>query len=278
MSKPWILVSPASRGIGHALTRHLLRTTTAPILATARSDLSGVRKSILDSNGSDGDRLDSASSRLHITRLDVTQEPTLESAAAEASSLFPQFTHHLHFALTLPGVLLHPEKSPRDVNYHDALETLRINVLGPLLLMKWFGEFLPRRNTDISLEPLFTNSGNEEPAHATWLTTSARVGSTSDNRLGGWYTYRASKAAVTSLTKTFDLHLQMRCRDSAISIAYHPGTVRTGLSKDYWDRVREDRLFTPEYAARRMVDVVRSRKVAEHRGKFWDWKGEEVLP
>ncbi|KAI6088435.1 NAD(P)-binding protein [Hypoxylon rubiginosum] len=304
MSKPWILVSPASRGIGHALTRHLLRTTTAPILVTTRTDLPGVRASILDSlesspssslSSSSQAPIPSASERLHVTELDVEHEPTVQAAAAEAARLFPAKTHHLHLAFALPGIL-HPEKSPRDVDYDAALQTLRVNVLGPLMLMKWFEDFLPRRGTDMHKAPIFRKGVVEdevkredeeerekeekeekEAPHATWLTASARVGSTSDNRLGGWYTYRASKAAVNSLTKTFDLHLKTRGGDRALAVAYHPGTVRTGLSREFWGRVRADKLFSPEYAAERMVEVVRTRKLAD-RGRCWDWKGEEVLP
>ncbi|KAI1407769.1 NAD(P)-binding protein [Hypoxylon sp. FL1857] len=306
MSKPWILVSPASRGIGHALTRHLLRTTTASVLATARSDLPGVRASILSSLVSSSPpssepssslpRLSKAevSRRLHMTQVDVTDESTLRSASAEALKLFPPEKYYLHMAFALPGIL-HPEKSPRAINYEDALRTLQVNVLGPLMLMKHFSDFLPRRGTALSPEPLFSSSddeagsgsrsgrggggegGKSRETHATWLTASARVGSTTDNRLGGWYTYRASKAAVNSVTKTFDLDLRTRSADKALAIAYHPGTVRTGLSREFWDRVKEDQLFSPEYAAERMVEVVRTRKIAD-RGRCWDWKGEEVLP
>ncbi|KAI1764906.1 NAD(P)-binding protein [Hypoxylon sp. FL1150] len=282
MSKPWILVSPASRGIGHALTRHLLRTTTAPVLATARTDLPGLRASILDSLDSPQAQTPSASDRLHIAQLDVEHEATVKAAAAEAARLFPARSHHLHLAFALPGIL-HPEKSPRDVDHVAALRTMRVNVLGPLLLMKYYEDFLPRRGTDTHKHPVFPRGDAQdegedgEGAHATWLTTSARVGSTSDNRLGGWYSYRASKAAVNSLTKTFDLHLKTRSGDGAVAVAYHPGTVRTDLSREYWSRVREDKLFSPEYAAERMVEVVRTRKL-EDRGRCWDWKGEEVLP
>ncbi|KAI0897328.1 NAD(P)-binding protein [Annulohypoxylon nitens] len=283
MSKPWILVSPASRGIGHALTRHLLRTTTAPILATARSDLSAVRASLLDSLPKDDQ--DSISKRLHLTYVDVTQEPTLNTASAEATRLFPPSTHHLHLAFALPGIL-HPEKSPSDINYEAALRTLQVNLLGPLMLIKHFDSFLPRKNTSLSPDPIFTSplsapnspDTTASPTPATFLLPSARVGSTSDNRLGGWYTYRASKAGINSLARTYDLYLRNRSGENAISIAYHPGTVRTDLSREFWDRVRPEKLFTPEYAAERMVEVVRTRRAAEHRGRCWDWRGEEVVP
>ncbi|KAI1091975.1 NAD(P)-binding protein [Rostrohypoxylon terebratum] len=280
MSKPWILVSPANRGIGHALTRHLLLTTTAPILATARSDLPSVLSSLLSSLPEAAKA--PASTRLHLTTVDVTQEPTLTSASATAARLFPPSTHHLHLAFALPGIL-HPEKSPSDVSPTAALHTLQVNLLGPLLLIKHFGPFLPLKNADISTHPVYTtpphSSGAEAPPpHATFLLPSARVGSTTDNRLGGWYTYRASKAGVTSLARTYDLYLRTRSGANAISIAYHPGTVKTGLSREFWHRVRPEKLFTPEYAAERMVEVVRTRRAADHRGRCWDWKGEEVLP
>ncbi|KAF3063852.1 hypothetical protein GL218_02364 [Daldinia childiae] len=285
MSKPWILVSPASRGIGHALTRHLLRKTTAPIFATARTDLSGVRTSILDnlyassppeSTGDKNKESASAAERLHIAQVDVTDESTLRSASAEASRLFPPGTHHLRLAFALPGIL-YPEKSPQDIDYAHALHTFQTNTLGPLLLMKWFGNYLPRKSVVISPSPLFPNTSTDF-SHATWLTASARVGSTADNKLGGWYTYRASKAAVNSLTKTFDLHLRARCADAAGAIAYHPGTVRTGLSREYWGRVPVEQLFTPEYAVERMLEVVRTRKIREDRGRCWDHRGDEILP
>lgn len=304
MSKPWIFVSPSSRGIGHALTAHLLRSTTLPILATARSDLHGVKESILaaaaatpaSSRGTQQtqrEREDDAS-RLHVTYVDVTDESSVKSASEKAAALFPPASHHLHLAFALPGIL-HPEKHPRQIDHDAALATLRVNVLGPLLLMKWFGELLPKKGTDLSrvrergIDTIHYDNSNSEkegereregqklPSHATYLTLSARVGSTTDNRLGGWYTYRASKAGVSSITKTFDLHLRARSAENAIAVAYHPGTVKTGLSRAFWDSVDEERLFSPQFAAEKMLEVVAGRTVGD-RGKCWDWKGEEVSP
>ncbi|KAI1504893.1 short-chain dehydrogenase/reductase-like protein [Biscogniauxia marginata] len=283
MSKPWILVSPSSRGIGHALTRHLLRTTTLPILATARSDLGQVKNSILDGFGSDQAAND-ASARLHLVKLDVTDESTIKAARAKAETLFSPREYHLHLGFALPGIL-HPERSTFQVEYDDALETLKVNLLGPLMLMKWFSDFLPRKSVDLSHVAAGTQQGSGEgapaalkiPEHAVWLSTSARVGSTADNRLGGWYSYRASKSGVNSITRTFDLQLQTRSKAKAIAVAYHPGTVKTGLSKEFWGNVQDDRLFSPEFAAEKMVEVVMGSKV-EDRGRCWDWKGQEILP
>lgn len=107
---------------------------------------------------------------------------------------------------------------------------------------------------------------------------SARVGSTSDNRKGGWYSYRSSKAAVNSLTKTFDHQLVARSGEKAMALAYHPGTVRTDLSRDYWATVDKEKLFEPEFAVERMVEVVTDKVGLQGRGRCWDWQGQEILP
>jgi NAD(P)-dependent dehydrogenase (short-subunit alcohol dehydrogenase family) len=288
MSKPWILISPSSRGIGLALTRSLLQRTapSIPILATTRAKNPDETKDKILSELSNSS---SANDRLHLVRLDVTDESTISAAAEKAEQLFPSTDHHLRLAFAIPGIL-RPEKSVKQVDAADALETFKVNALGPLLLMKWFGEFLPRKKTN--LEPGThgdgATAGSSEdgqgllqlPPHATWLAMSARVGSTSDNKLGGWYSYRASKAGVHSLAKSFDIQLKSRSGDKAMAMAYHPGTVKTELSKEFWSSVGEDRMFSPEDAANRMLEVVMGEdKIGtEGRGKCWDWKGTEVPP
>lgn len=153
--------------------------------------------------------------------------------------------------------------------------TFRTNTLGPMLLLKHFSPFLPRKATELGskdggLEGLPTT-------HATWMTMSARVGSISDNGAGGWYSYRSSKAAVNQLVKSFDLYLRTSAGDKAIGVAMHPGTVKTGLSKEFWETTPSEKLFSPEFAAEKLLEVINSR-TAKDRGKCWDWKGEEILP
>lgn len=271
MSRPWILICPSTRGLGHALTKHLLRTTTLPILATARSDpeqardrlLAGIRESESE-----------AASRLHMARVDVTCEDSVRRASERAAELFPRGRYHLHLGFALPGVL-HPEKSPAQVDRDRALETYEVNTLGPLILMKWFYDFLPRKTT--SMEGVPGGSSTTLPPHAVWVNMSARVGSVSDNRLGGWYSYRSSKAAVNSLTKSLDHQLVTRSGDKAMAMSYHPGTIKTDLSRKYWETTPQDRLLAPEDAARMMADVVGNIGLAE-RGRCWDYKHEEVPP
>lgn len=269
MSKPWILLTPSSRGLGHALTRHLLKTTTLPILATARHDPGFVKDALLS------DLPSSAAKRLHMARLDVTHESTIRDTASFATDIFPKDKYHLHLAFSIPGIL-YPEKSPSQVDYDHALETYKVNTLGPLMMMKHFVDFLPRKSTKILLAE-HENDETRLPAHAIWTSMSARVGSVSDNRLGGWYSYRSSKAGVNALTKSFDHQLMTRSGQKALAMAYHPGTMKTDLSKGFWETTPQDKLLAVEDAARYMADVVTGTGT-DRRGRIWDYKGVEILP
>ncbi|KAK4162047.1 hypothetical protein QBC43DRAFT_322792 [Cladorrhinum sp. PSN259] len=264
MSLPWIFLCPSTRGISHALLSHLLQTThpSIPILCTHRPE--SKPPSLPSSShqpGSDG-------RRIHTIPLDVTSPDTISQAAQEASRLFPKSTHHLHLSFALPGILLNPERSSRQIDAVASLKTFQTNTLGPLLLIKHFSQFLPSRSTT-TLEDV-----PGLPRQAIWTCMSARVGSTSDNKLGGWYSYRASKAAVNSIVKTFDVELKQKSGEAAMAVGYHPGTVKTDLSKDFWGG-RD--MFTPEEAAEKMAGVIMGLDL-EKRGRCWDWKGEEILP
>nr|POE66172.1 putative oxidoreductase [Quercus suber] len=260
---PWALVTPASRGIGLHLAREVLQTTKLPVLATARGNVEQTRENILA--GLDDIRED----RLRVLQLDVLDEASISSAAKQAAGLYPPQQYYLHVSLVVPG-LLFPEKSPSQIDYDDALLTFRTNTLGPMMLMKHFSSFLPKKSSKLT-------SSDDLPTRAIWATMSARVGSISDNRLGGWYSYRASKAAVNQTTKTFDNHLRVSAGENAMAISLHPGTVKTSLSEEFWGNVKEEKLFSPEFAAEKLLDVIKARNV-EDRGKCWDWKGEEVAP
>jgi NAD(P)-dependent dehydrogenase (short-subunit alcohol dehydrogenase family) len=268
--RAWILVSPSSRGIGHAITRHLLRTTNVPVVATARSNIDSVRDSLLK------DLPDVDSSRLTLTQLDVLDESSILSATQQCEESFPLDQNHLHLAFAIPGIL-HPERSPEQIDSEKALQTLKINTLGPMLLMKHFARFLPSKTTDISQADDYTGL---HPSRATWALMSARVGSITDNSLGGWYSYRSSKAGVTQLARTLDRYLaQQKSGDKAVSVALHPGTVKTGLSREFWDSVKDEKLFEPEWVAERLCGMLAREGESEvGRGRFWDYKGDEVPP
>ncbi|KAJ2904859.1 hypothetical protein MKZ38_007051 [Zalerion maritima] len=298
MYRPWILISPSSRGIGFALTRRVLLTTNAPVVATARKNLDEVKAEILHGLR-DGKDADAVGRRLEVLKLDFL-------AASRCAEKFPSSEgHHLHLAMTVPGIL-RAEKSPSQISADGALETFRVNTLGPMLAMKHFHGFLPAKRTamfprggKIRDEDGDGDAGGKnkeegatarmkglDPRHATWATMSARVGSISDNKLGGWYSYRSSKAAVNQLVRTFDLYLRNRAGGQAVCVGLHPGTVKTEFTSDYWASTREGKLFTPEFSAERLVDLCCGRRVGgqsvsvlpEGRGKCWDWDGKEILP
>jgi NAD(P)-dependent dehydrogenase (short-subunit alcohol dehydrogenase family) len=103
---------------------------------------------------------------------------------------------------------------------------------------------------------------------------SARVGSISDNRLGGWHGYRASKAALNMLVRTIAIE-EKRRNDRSIVVALHPGTVDTGLSRPFQANVPAGRLFDVERAALQLLDVIEALNVTDS-GKLLDYEGEEV--
>lgn len=185
----------------------------------------------------------------------------LSDAASKITKKFPE--DHIRYAFSTCGIL-HPERSPADLDKENITETLHTNLLGPILVLKHFSQFLPtKKNSSDSNTP------------SVWSNMSARVGSIDDNRLGGWYSYRATKAGVNAVTKTFDIHLSRVSGDMAFCVSLHPGTVKTELSREFWGSVNNDKLFSPERAAERLVGVVMGLKL-EQRGLFWDWEGRKV--
>lgn len=103
---------------------------------------------------------------------------------------------------------------------------------------------------------------------------SARVSSIGDNRLGGWHSYRSSKAALNQLTKTVSVEFARR-KDPVICILLHPGTVDTDLSKPFQRNVPEGKLFTKEYSVQKLLGIIDHAKIQDN-GKFFAWDGQEI--
>jgi NAD(P)-dependent dehydrogenase (short-subunit alcohol dehydrogenase family) len=151
---------------------------------------------------------------------------------------------------------LQPEKSMRDLDPKALYEVFRINAVGPAMVAK---HFLPRLRT----------------GHKTvFAALSARVGSISDNRLGGWASYRASKAALNMLLKTLAIEHARRWPDSVV-VALHPGTVDTALSKPFSGRVAAERLFEPSQSAGYLLGVIDDLTPAA-TGGFFAWDGTPI--
>ncbi|KDQ16460.1 hypothetical protein BOTBODRAFT_129835 [Botryobasidium botryosum FD-172 SS1] len=282
---PFILTCPASRGITFELTRQLLRTANLPIVATARKNLKEAKCRLLD-----GLEVKSHEERLQVLELDVCDERSISRVAEQLHERFPQSTsaekasNYLHLALMTPGIL-YPEKSASQLDIEQITRTFQVNTISHMLLWKHFSPFLPKKSTTLmtshtSSSPDSSAEATALPCRAVYALMSARVGSTSDNTSGGWYSYRASKAAVNSLARSFDIDTRRSAGDNSMVIALHPGTVKTEFSREFWSSAKKGRgLLGVEEASRNLLGVID--KVGgkrENGGRCWDWRGEEVLP
>ena len=169
---------------------------------------------------------------------------------------------NLHIVICALGLLhgggLAPEKSSSQITIENMREVFEVNTFAPALIAKHMLPKLVRQQKNV------------------FAALSARVGSISDNRLGGWYSYRASKAALNMTLKTLAIE-QARKRKKSIVIGLHPGTVDTQLSEPFQKNVREDKLFSPDFSATKLMDVI-SKVEPEDSGKIFAWDGQEILP
>ena len=147
-----------------------------------------------------------------------------------------------------------PEKTWRQLDPVHLARSYALNAIGPALIMKHALPLLPR-------------SGK-----AVFATLSARVGSMGDNRLGGWYGYRAAKAALNQLVRTASVELARRAPE-AICVALHPGTVATALSAPFTAQGLE--VHTAAVAARHLLGVI-DHLGQEANGGFYDWRGQPI--
>lgn len=191
--------------------------------------------------------------RLSRPAIDVDDERSFETAAEAAGD-------GLSHVIVASGLLHAGERGPeRDWRQIDAgwmLENFKVNAVLPALAAK---HFLPRLRRD---------------GQSVFAVLTARVGSISDNRLGGWHSYRASKAAANQLVKTLSVELA-RKNPSAAIVALHPGTVDTGLSEPFQRNVPAAKLFTADAAANHLWQVMGSLTPADSGG-FFAWDGSRI--
>jgi NAD(P)-dependent dehydrogenase (short-subunit alcohol dehydrogenase family) len=186
--------------------------------------------------------------------LDITDEASIAARADQIASLGadPRLIIDATGALTLNGAS--PEKSWRQLNAKTLAAQFAVNAIGPALLMKHF-------------LPLFPRQGR-----AVFATLSARVGSIGDNHLGGWYGYRASKAALNQFVRTASIELA-RTRPEAICVALHPGTVATGLSRPFVEG--GPNVVSTDVAAEGLLSVV-AKLAPGDTGSFFDQNGAPI--
>ncbi|EHJ94178.1 SDR family NAD(P)-dependent oxidoreductase [Vreelandella boliviensis] len=233
------LVIGASGGIGAAIIKQLLSSSQAGhIIAVSRQP----------------PRIDDP--RLTHLMLDVSQELDRKALQKELAA------RPIHFFFNAIGILhdeaqkLLPEKRLDQLSVENLAQTMNINAFTPILLLA-------------ALQDSFKGT------HPTVIASlSARVGSIEDNQLGGWYSYRASKAAHNMLLKTASIELKRLNKQSTV-LCLHPGTTDTPLSKPFQARVPYEKLFTPTFVADQLLSVI-AQRTPDDSGTFWDWNGQSI--
>lgn len=245
----------------------MLESFNTPIRACVIGSTGGIGGALVDRLASDsGVELVYALSRRGTSHgsdkvqnltFDFTDEASLETAAEALREVGP---FHLIIVATglLQGEGAAPEKNMRALDMVALRKSFEINTFGPALTAKHFLPLLARDEK------------------AVFAALSARVGSISDNRLGGWYAYRASKAALNQIMRTLSIEVGRRFKQQII-IGLHPGTVDTPLSKPFQSNVPDGKLFTPDFSARKLLKVI-DRANRDDSGSLLAWDGETIAP
>jgi NAD(P)-dependent dehydrogenase (short-subunit alcohol dehydrogenase family) len=241
------VVIGASRGIGLAVTFALLKDPHVQHVYASYRRTSGAHGLLT---------LDDP--RLRTCQLDVIEEADIRELAGSIR----RNGHQPDLVVNCAGILhetgVQPEKSLGQCEDGAISRVFQVNSIGPLMLAKALIPLMPRRKA----------------AHFAVL--SAMVGSIADNRLGGWYAYRASKAALNQFMRT----LSVECRRSHPGLcitAIHPGTTDTGLSRPFQGNVKEGKLYTPEQSAARILKVIAASGPGQS-GQFVNWDGTPIPP
>jgi NAD(P)-dependent dehydrogenase (short-subunit alcohol dehydrogenase family) len=168
----------------------------------------------------------------------------------------------LDMVIVASGILyeknIMPEKSLRDLSLESFQRLFLVNAIFPSLIAKHFITLMNKEKKSV------------------FALLSAKVGSISDNSLGGWYAYRASKAALNMIIKNISLEVQ-RKNNNMIVVGLHPGTVDSKLSKPFQNNLDQSKIFTPEYSVQKMLEVMKDLD-SSHSGKYWSWDGSEIKP
>ena len=188
--------------------------------------------------------------------LDVTEESQIASAAQQVRDSVDK----IHLVLHCVGILheqnLSPEKSLRHVNSENLLRSFQVNSVSAALVAKHIAPLFDRNKRGI------------------FACVSAKVGSIGDNRLGGWYGYRASKAALNMFVKTISIEYRRRCPQTIV-VALHPGTTDTKLSEPFQHNVPPAQLFSVEHTVNLLSEVLGKLELKDS-GEFYSWNGNKL--
>ncbi len=239
------LIVGGGRGIGLGFVRQLLaRGEIDRVYATYRRVASATELLAIDD------------SRLCCLQMDITDEAQIAVVVRQIQAE----TAALHYVVNCVGVLhegeMQPEKSLRHINSEQLLRYFQVNSIGAILLFK-------------QVQPLI-----KHPDRSILATISAKVGSIGDNQIGGWYGYRASKAALNMLIRTTAIEYKRTC-PQAILVALHPGTTDTQLSRPFQRNVPAEKLFSVDRTVGQLLTVIDGLALGDS-GEFFSWDGSRL--
>jgi NAD(P)-dependent dehydrogenase (short-subunit alcohol dehydrogenase family) len=236
------LVIGASQGIGLEFVRQLLQDPQVTKLYATHRQSTSLLLQIHDP-------------RLQCLAVDVTIEDQIAAAAQVM-----QETGRLHLVINCVGILhdeqLQPEKSLRHIATDKLLAYFQTNSISAVLWAK-------------HLQPLLKHSEK-----SIFASISAKVGSIGDNQLGGWYGYRASKAALNMLMRNVSIEYRRTCPNSIV-VLLHPGTTDTALSRPFQANVPEDKLFGVDRTVSQLLAVIHQLESSDS-GTFFNWDGTKL--
>lgn len=238
------LVAGASRGIGLALVTELLEQGGWQVLAACRQPEQA--QSLISLQHQFPNQLIGLS-------LDVTDEQSMASFRQQCL----QHCQHIDLVFNTIGLLhgpnLRPEKSLKQLSMANLHHVFAVNAFAPILLAQAVADLLAKSS------------------QSWFVSLSARVGSIADNQLGGWYSYRAAKAAQNQLLKTLSIEWA-RTQPNSCVLLMHPGTTDTDLSKPFQRNVPENKLFSAKYVATSLLRLTLTKKPLDS-GQFLAWNG-----
>jgi NAD(P)-dependent dehydrogenase (short-subunit alcohol dehydrogenase family) len=243
-----VLVVGASQGIGLALACQLAahEGVSRLFLASRQAPRSPALRALQQASAG----------RVDLLACDLTDEASVGRLGSAIGAAGGGLNLVINTAGLLHDAGLAPEKTVRQVTLASLQRAFATNAFGPILLAR----------------ELLAHLAPKEPV--VFASLSARVGSIGDNRLGGWYAYRASKAAQNQLLRSFAIELA-RLNRHAIVLALHPGTVDTALSQPFSGGTAAPARFTPAFAAARLLEVIAARSAADSGG-FFAWDGQPI--
>lgn len=244
LTKKTYLIIGGIGGIGRAMVEQIISNKDNKVFATYYRNVPDIE-----------------ADNLHWLPMDVSSEESIKQAIDEIK----KHSDHIDWVVNCVG-LLHteqsqPEKALRQIETDFFMQNMQVNALAGLLIAK-------------HVKPLLAKSERSNAHPAIFATISARVGSISDNQIGGWYSYRMSKAALNMGMKNLSIEWGRSLKEVCI-VVMQPGTVNTQLSAPFQSNVADGHLFSPAYSAECLLEVL-SGMSADQTGSFVDWAGESI--